>query len=163
MVKDSDGSIEIQLTDEFQDFVVSVSLSDRQDLFAEAITVGLHTVEIDCQQMGSDLLEDRFESIELVMGMVEVVDDSDVGESDGLDESDLVFRFAVPTAVVVQSDLAIGVLGGQSDFSDPANLRFDEGFGLFFVHRQISAAGDPKLRMDLVFFDQAQDQFCFVV
>ena len=106
VIEDADRAFEIHLPDEFENFLVSIPLSDRQDLFAYLIPLGLHPVEIDRQEKGLDLFEVRFELIELMVSMVQVVDDSDVRQIDGLDESDLVIGFSVPAAVVVQSDFA---------------------------------------------------------
>ena len=97
------------------------------------------------------------------MGVMEIVDNPDVGKSDRLDEPNLVLRFPIPTAVVVQSDLATDVLGRQSDFTDSPRLRLDKGFGLLGIHRDISPPADPQLRMDLMLFNKAQYRFGFVV
>ncbi len=138
VIEDSNRSIEVHLPDEFQHLLVLASLSNRQNLLADPLAVDLHSVEVDRQEIRLDFRKDRFEPIELMMRVMEIVDNSDVGKSDRLDEPNLVLRFAIPTAVVVQSDLATDVLGRQSDFTDSPRLGLDEGLGLLGIHLDIS-------------------------
>jgi hypothetical protein len=70
VVQDTDGSIEAHFSDSFEDFFVSVSLSDWQDLFTDAFTIVFHAVEVDRQEVGFDFREDLIESIELMVCVV---------------------------------------------------------------------------------------------
>ena len=157
MVKDSHWACKTGLSDALKDFSVAITFSDGQDFLTESFTVVERTVEVDRQEMRQDFREDLLESVDLMVSVVKVVHDTDVWHVDGFEQTNLVFRLAVPSAVVVEGDFATRLVCSDSDFADAIYFGLDKGLGLFFVHVWIAATGDPELWMDLVFFDQGQN------
>ena len=83
---------------------VQFSLTQGQDLLAEFFAVGRHPVEVECEQMGLHAGEQIRKALHLVMAVVKVVNDADVGYAPRLEQSDyfqLIFGFAEPAPVII--------------------------------------------------------------
>lgn len=95
-----------------------------------------------------------------------VVDDADVFDSvlvKLFDDGDLVFGFAEPSAVVVEADGAIDFSGGASDGAEAGAFILDAAFLFLGIRGGRSAAGDPELSLEIVPFENVEDEFCLVV
>ena len=64
------------------------------------------------------------------MAVVEIVDEAHVLDAvalEALDDADLIFGFAEPSAMIIEGHLAPERSGGDGDWADPGGLRLDHG------------------------------------
>ena len=74
---------------------------------------GLHAVEIQRQQVRLDLVEQRRETIEMGMAMMQVIDQADVVELQLVEHRQLILGLAEPAPMVVEAHLAAQFAGRQ--------------------------------------------------
>ncbi len=108
------------------------------------------------------LVEQGGEAIEMLVAVVQVVNDADVGEIQFADDRELVLRFAEPAAVVVERDAAADLGRGGGDASDPRRFRLHAITLLLFRSGRPATSRDPQLRLDVVPLQHIQDQSRFV-
>ena len=123
VAQDADRAVVAAGTDGSQQLEVEGTLAQRQDLAAVAVAFLVHAVNAEGAQVRHDLAEQRREAVEVVVPMMKVVDDADVGDAlalQSLDDRDLVLGLAEPAAMVVESQRAAD-LGGL--FGERAQLR----------------------------------------
>ncbi len=157
---DADGPLPSAGVDDAEEVEFLVAGPEGDDLPARAIALPRHAVEVERQEVGLEDLQLGGEVADVVVGVVEVVDDADVGVAGGAkasDDLDLVGGFAEPPEVVVEGDGApesarLGAEGGQGGNGTRDLLLEARGVGLRF-----GAHGDPELGMDLLPFDAFQD------
>ena len=78
VAEDADRAAVAAVADRLEQVEVERPLAQRQDLPADLVAAAVHAVEVQAQQVGHHLLEQRREAVEVVVAVVEVVDDPDV-------------------------------------------------------------------------------------
>lgn len=148
MAQDADGTAPTAVLEGLDHGEFQISGSERDDLFAGTIAVADHAIEIDGEEVGLHGLEQGGEAVDLVVGVVEIVDDADVGVAGGAkagDDGELVGGFAEPTQMIVESDgrTDAGGFGAErAEGGDGAGDLPFQGGGIGF---RLCSESDPEL------------------
>ena len=79
VVENADWAGVAAVLNRFDDLGVEVALADGQDFLAGFVAILGHAVEVEAEEVGFGFGEQVGEAIEVFVGVVEVVDDADVG------------------------------------------------------------------------------------
>ncbi len=137
VIEYADWSAIAAIANDLEQFRIFAAGSKRQDLLTLGFTIGHHAIEVERHQVGLHQLEQLFETSEVVMTMVQVVNDPDVSDLvllESLDDGDLIFGFAKPTAMVVERDGATLFRGRFRNGTNASSFAFDASclfFGVF--------------------------------
>ncbi len=152
VAEDSDGAAVAAAFQRLQHGEFAVAIADGEDFRAH-----FHAVDIDGEQVGEHLFEECGELIDLLMGVVEIVDDADVGHVDAADDGDLIFGFAEPASVVVKADFRVEGLGLAGESGDG----FRGGFDFLFLGEGGEFLGGvehgPEFGFELAALEEIED------
>ena len=81
VVEDADRPAPAAVADLTEQFEVEVALADHEDVLARLVAVADHAVEVQREQVRLHRLQERGEAVEVVVAVVEVVNDPDVGQA----------------------------------------------------------------------------------
>ena len=84
-------------------------MSDRENFFPDPVAVFSHTVQVEREKMGLDLLQQCGKPIEMLMAVMKIVNDAHVGNTVLLqlrDDFNLVLSLAARSALAFASPLA---------------------------------------------------------
>ena len=146
--------------DDAEEFEFLVAGSEGDDLPALAIALPGHAVEVERQEVGLEDFQLRGEVGDVFVGVVEVVDNADVGVTGGAeasDDLDLVGGFAEPTEMVVERDGASKAASLGADRGECGDGAVDLLLEAGGIGLGLGAHGDPELGMDLLPLDAGQD------
>ncbi len=92
------------------------------------VTLRLHPVHVQASQVGHDLGQQGGEAVEMVVAVVQVVNDSNVGDAlsfEPVDDGELVFRLAEPAPVVIEGQRAPDLSGLLGEWTELCRRRGD--------------------------------------
>lgn len=157
VTKDSHRAAPAALRDEIEHLFFLVAGADGQNLFPLLIAIFEHAVDVQGEQVGLHFLEKGREAGDLVVAVMEIVDDTDVGGFEGIDQGELIFRITKPAAMIVERDFASDGLGGIDNGTEAGDFSGDVLFLFLGRFGGRAAAHDPELGFEIVAFEDVED------
>ncbi len=153
MVEQADRPSPAALLDDPQQAEFAVPFAQIENFPSCPVAAGNHAVEVHGNRVGLDAPPQLREAVEVIVSVVEIVDQANVGEAlrpQPRQDRELVFRFAEPAAVVVEPHRAAQPRGDLQHRPEFRRLLGDAGFLPGRILQRRRAAHRPELRSDAV-------------
>ena len=130
VVDEADGPLPATVANDPHHAEFLIALAQSHDFLSSLIAIHDHAVEVNGEQVRHHGFPHVGKAGEVGMAVVEIVDEAHVLDAvalEALDDADLIFGFAEPSAVIIEGHLATERSGGDGDWADPGGLRLDHG------------------------------------